>query len=260
MVFIYHGTRGEYSDNILENGLKPRKSTGRSNWSDSDMDSLPNHVYLTDVYGIYFGMCSVDNMKEEPIAVFKINLDMLNEDKLYPDEDFIEQAIRKPELGIKSKGNYSEEDTITQRTKSVRDSIELYKEYWMASLNGIGNISHKGKIPSEAIKSVSVVNAPMSFYMQIDPTITIENYTLIGKNRYKFYNNLIFGKKYTVEDAFIMANFSTVNVDELTNKEKNRLINKFKDAGLFEQQKEQYENLINNDFYTITQNSNYNEN
>jgi hypothetical protein len=128
MPFVYHGTDAEHVDEILENGLQLREATGRSNWSQNNMESLPGHVYLSRLYALYFGLGAVDSW-DEPIAVYEIDLDRIPLDSLYPDEDFIEQGIRNPDIDIENPDIINEEDNIIERTESVRDNIDQYKDY-----------------------------------------------------------------------------------------------------------------------------------
>lgn len=256
MRFVYHGTNAKYVKEILKNGIQTRENTGFSNWSENKMDSIKNHVYLTRLYGLYFGMCAVENLKEESVAVFKIDLDKLNNESLYPDEDYIEQGIRYDGLDVNILQGYDTESSMPTRMECIRNKIENYQSCWFDSLKNLGNISHKGHIPSKAIKSVSIINAPMSFYMDIDPTITIQNAMYAG-NKYHFYNELIFGKEYTAEDVFIALQIPMSYPDNIPDSDKKELIESFKNMGIYEQQKEKYEKIINGNYWTIKENKNY---
>ena len=66
-------------------------------------------VYLTDAYAAYFALSSTNIRRERP-AIIELDLDLLDQSRLYPDEDFIEQALRKRKLGdsndIKKRNRY----------------------------------------------------------------------------------------------------------------------------------------------------------
>jgi len=252
MAFAYHGTNAENVESILKNGLLPRESTGRSNWDKNNMDSIPDHVYLTRLYGIYFGMSTVESLEEESIAVFKIDMDKLDFECIYPDEDYIEQGIRYNGFNIEPPERYNQNESLEERTKNVRDTIESYQPLWIDSFNNLGNISHKGYIPPEAIKSVSVLNAPISFYMNIDPAITIQNALYTG-NKYDFYTNLIFDEEYTVEEALFQMFVPLGAQEDMSESKKEELISMYKQTGQVEQVRE----LLGGDFWSVQQNPNY---
>lgn len=250
MPFIYHGTDASHIDDIFDRGLQPRQSTGRSNWSQDGFESLPGHVYMSRLYAIYFGMGAVDSL-DESIAVYEIDLDRLELDSLYPDEDFIEQAMRNQNVGIGRSELVDYNEGIVERTKSVRENIDEFKEYWNSSLDFFGNISHKGHIPPEAIRRVSIINAPSWFYLLIDPTITIQNAQLVG-NKYEFYTEIIFGKKYTAEEALVHLYFPHADYENFNSE----IINQLKES-ISENQEEQIAQIVSGDYWEVKENPNY---
>lgn len=91
-MILFHGTSTAYKERILREGLRPRCETGISNWSDIHngmVESKPNLVYLTLAYPVYFAMQAT----EEPhdLLILKIEID---EEELYPDEDFLAYALK----------------------------------------------------------------------------------------------------------------------------------------------------------------------
>ncbi len=251
MVFAYHGTDAEFVDEILDSGLKPRQSTGRSNWSENDMESIPNHVYLSRLYGIYFGIAAVDSPMEDPLAVYEIDVSKLSSEDLYPDEDFIEQAIRRGSFGIEPPTDYNHAASLAERTHIIREHIEEYQDEWMQSFTVFGNISHKGKIPSQAISRVSVIDAPSEFIMQIDPTITIENAMLVG-DRYEFYTNLVFDEAVTIDDAFAALNIPQIEIPESFPADNADVMRQH-----VEGQRNAVEDLLQGEFWDVRENPNY---
>lgn len=256
MSFVYHGTSAENMDNILNEGILPRKKTDNSNWSQSEFNSLPKHVYLTDIYGIFFGMCAAE--ETENISIIEIDMDRLDESLLYPDEDFIEQSIRQNTIEPVWEDNNS--ISIVERTRLVRKNISDYKHLWEDSLNGIGNISYKSRIPTEAIRRVSTINredAPNEFFLQIDPTITIQN-ALFAGNKYRFLTEVIFGKEVTVKDVIIGLNFPHINPLDIPDDqldEINSIVHE--DSPIYNQQKPIARKIIEGDFWDVQQNSDY---
>lgn len=201
--WVYHGTDATHTDQILTDGLQPREATGRSNWSDHDMGSIPGHVYLTRLYAGYFGLCAqadeADDSSDdrEPFAVYQIDLQELDGADLFPDEDFIEQAsggrgvladeipVDVPnQLGVPDEG-------IVERTEAIRCDIQAFHLYWRLSLDVMGNISHRGTIPPEAIRQVSIVEPSNQLtWALLDPSISIDNALLTGQ-KYETYTDWI---------------------------------------------------------------------
>jgi len=236
---VYHGTSAENVDDILKNGIQPRENTNKSNWT--DIESISNHVYLTRIYSLYFGMCAVDNLSDENIAIFEVDLNSLDEDLLYPDEDFIEQGIRHSEININPHNSYDKNEDIIQRTKSIRENIRFYDDLWLNSLQSLGNISYNSHIPTNIIRRVAIIDAPPAFLINIDPTITIQN-AMVMSDKYKAYTEFVFNKNLSLEDMFIVDNIPMINIHKLTKDDKKELIN----TPEFKSQISKYKKLVNN--------------
>lgn len=83
-MILFHGTSTEHLPRILKEGLQPRNVTKQaSNWKD-DVESKPDLVYLTTAYPVYFAAAATE--EEYKPVVIKVCVD---EDDLYPDEDFV---------------------------------------------------------------------------------------------------------------------------------------------------------------------------
>lgn len=186
------------------------------------------------------------------LSMMEENTRGLRSSDSHPDEDYIEQGIKYEGLNIDKPEEYNQNTSLEERTKSVRDNIESYKSQWIDSFNNLGNISHKGHIPSEAIKSVSIINAPISFYMNINSMITIQNALFTG-NKYEFYTNLIFDKEYTLEEALLKMYIPMNAQEDIPESKKEELISMHKQTGQVEHVRE----LLNSDFWFVQQNSNY---
>lgn len=193
-MLIYHGTNELVARKAINESLKPRICTGKSNWKHT-IESNPNLIYLTTTYAPFFALsCKKSN---EKFGIIEIDTDFLDVNNLFPDEDFIEQATRheKGILGIK--GN-----TIEQRTKWIRKNIEFFQPFWEKSIKGIGNCAYKGIIAPSAISRISIFNlekcAPMCM-SAMDPSITILNY-YICKQKYQTITKWFMGDKVTLEE------------------------------------------------------------
>lgn len=185
---VYHGTNATSVDSILQQGLKPRQATGKSNWDHNDMESLQGHVYLTDKYAPYFGIVAADNSE---FALVEVDLDRLNSDSIFPDEDFIEQAIRH-DMDIEYPNWLNMDGDMIARTEEVREHIRLFQPYWEVALDVMGNISYHGTIPPEAISRVSVADPPSGLRLAIDPQISIRAAQLTG-GKYEMLTRLLMG-------------------------------------------------------------------
>lgn len=171
---IYHGTDAETARLILEQGILPRSRTGKSQWN---TPSHPEHVYLTRYYAGYFGYQASDG---GPIGIIEVDLDQLDPACLYPDEDFVEQTLRAmgtldPEI--------AGDEFLRARTLAIRHEIEQYQTLWEASLDGLGNVAHRGPIPPSAITRISLYDPDSNPYVtlqMLDPTITLLNAQLAG--------------------------------------------------------------------------------
>ncbi len=188
---LYHGTNAAYLDAILAHGLKPRgKENRRSNW-DHSVKSRAGHVYLTSSYGFYFAHSAVKTAGPNTKGmVIELELTPEDEQKLYPDEDFIAQA---QELGDKS-GNLTRPTLIT-RTRRV--NLEDYKQSWPVSLQHMGNVCFKGTIPASRITRVAIIDvkARMDLVMGYgDNCVSILSYSVM-RPAYEGFINWLFGDK-----------------------------------------------------------------
>lgn len=173
--------------------------TGQSNWKHT-VESNPSLIYLTTAYVPYYALQAVKNLKKEKIAIVEIETDLLDESRLRPDEDFIEQATRRDETnkaGIIGK-------TMYERTQYIRNHIDEFSNSWKLSVEHLGNCAYKGVIKPAAITRVSVVDISKCRAMcfeAIEPTISLMNYKFCGR-QYRMLNKWFMGEKVTVEEWF----------------------------------------------------------
>lgn len=164
---LYHGTTTKHLDSILRNGLHPR-GRRRGNWdryhSRSDM------VYLTTAYAPFFAINSV--AEEEKAVIVEVQTADLNPSALYPDEDFIAQALaHQMQLPL---------DYIHKR---VRRTLHQYQHHTCDSVHALGNAAHKGVIPPEAITRYATIDGKLQsslFWIALDPCISVLNYRFMG--------------------------------------------------------------------------------
>lgn len=187
---VYHGTTPERARAVVDEGILPRERVGHSNWGGQDMQSIADHVYLTEPFAPFYGKAAGDG---SGIGLVEIDLDALNDRCLYPDEDFIEQAIRHEKVDVEYPDEVIDLDgDMAGRTAEIREHVELFQPYWRLSLDVLGNVSYKGAIPSEAITRVVVADPPSDISLQIDPVIQIEA-VQVTKPKYNVFTRLLMG-------------------------------------------------------------------
>lgn len=178
-VHLYHGTSESVLENILANGLRPRKDTGvQGNW---DIQSRSDFVYFTRAYAGYFAALAAKNGERLAIIEAKLNVS-----QLVPDEDYMEQATRTPEVNRAIVSAYQAPQllgTMEERTEWFRDNITSFKDFWSQSLDGLGNAAHQGPVAPIALARVTLFDPksnPSMYFMALDPCITVLNYAIMG--------------------------------------------------------------------------------
>ncbi len=175
---VYHGTSFDRFTEITMNGLAPRGDTP-TNWPDNP--SMSDMVYLTTAYPFYFAECTSAEDGSKPVVI-EINMDHLLWKNLYPDEDFILQAMK-------------EEDRWD--LKDIRNNIDQFRKYYQKSMDHLGNFCYRGVIPRQAMTravTVDYKNRGHLLMEVMDPTISIINYQIVGQ-KYKDLVAWFFGDK-----------------------------------------------------------------
>lgn len=164
---LYHGTTTKNLSSILRSGLRPR-GRRRGNWdryhSRSDM------VYLTTAYAPFFAINSV--AEEEKAVIVEVQTADLNPSDLYPDEDFIAQALA-----------HQMQLPLEYIHKRVRRTLRNYQHHTADSVEALGNAAHKGEIPLGAITRYAEIDGKLQsslFWLGLDPCITPLNYRFLG--------------------------------------------------------------------------------
>ena len=215
---LYHGTTGERLP-ALKEGLRLEKLTGQSNWKHF-VESHPSLVYLTKAYAAYYALQVVRGKK---IAIVEIETNLLDEFKMLPDEDFIEQVTRhdkQNKTGIEGK-------TISERTEYVRNHLEEFSGFWRMSVENLGTCAYEGTIPKTAITRVAVVDISKCGEMcaeALEPIISIMNYRICGP-QFRMLTRWFMGESVTVEEWFRTQSVNPLNY--LPRKERDLALKKF---------------------------------
>ena len=199
---LYHGTTETIARKALKEGLLPRNMTGsEGNWEDNPSSS--HLVYLTEVYAAYFGFCA--RTDGENIGIVEVETDLLNEQSMRPDEDFLEQVNRMgsklPKLLQKELNKCS---SMEERTAWFKIHLGLFKEFWKNSVEGLGNAAHYGSILPKAITKVAIFDPktnPLIFQTAMDPTISILNFRFMA-DKYRAVTSWLMGNEVTVQEFY----------------------------------------------------------
>jgi hypothetical protein len=172
---IYHGTSESAAREALRQGILPREELGnQGNWKHT-VKSNPRMVYLTTAYAPYFAVAAT-NVNRERAAIVQADFGSLDQTRLYPDEDFIEQALEGQKVGRTW--------DINKRTRYIIRHIEEYRENWKLSLENLGNVCFKGPLPAAAITKVVLFDLernPKLIHIAGDPVIHLLNFELLGE-------------------------------------------------------------------------------
>ena len=178
---LYHGTSSKNLNKILEKGIQPRGKR-KSNWK--EYPSRSDMVYLTNAYAPFFAVQSCK--KDEKALVLELDRDSLDASNVYPDEDFIAQAIAQQTNG-----------SIEDVHDAVRDNLEDYQHHTDVSLGNLGNACYKGTVPQNAITRyclIDIKERPDLGMTVLDPSISLLNYKFCG-SRYRSIISWLFGDR-----------------------------------------------------------------
>lgn len=151
-MILSHGTSLEHFDDIVRRGILNRELSG----VDSNFEEYPSamdRVYLSNCYSPYFAM-----MHSSPMIV-EVEID---EDRLYPDEDFLSQVNRDVE-----------------NTLQYRDEVYGFQHLWKESLEHLGTVACVGWIRPDQI--VSIWSFEESLLAVCDPMINLMNHQIMGE-------------------------------------------------------------------------------
>lgn len=157
-------------------------------------------VYLTTAYAPYFAIMSAKAADKGLIV--EVSTAALDADLLYPDEDFIAQALA-----------YKEKRPLEQVHREVWDGIEDYKHHAADSVQGMGNCAHRGPIPAKAITRYAVIDPKLQsqlFWIGLDPSISVLNYRFCGA-KYRSIIAWIFGDREDFDDGMNSATYEMMD-------------------------------------------------
>jgi len=147
-MILYHGTSAYYGRMISEQGFQQ----GHPNWK---VQSKPGFIYLSVAYASFYTMVHPSHNS----ALVKVEVP---DDRLYPDDDFVMYALKKPV--------YTQEEL---------DDIDLedYKHIADASLSYLGNVC--ARIEDVKVLGVHYFDGKKLLWI-CDPSITPINYAIMG--------------------------------------------------------------------------------
>lgn len=161
-MYLFHGTTLESGKLIEKQGFIPDK---KYNWK---IKSKKGFVYLSSAYAPFYAMTAKSKSKIRALVKVEVNTEYL-----YPDDDFIMFALKKPKY--------------TQRELN-KINLEDYKDLWVHSLNYLGNVSTK----PENIKIIGITYFDASKLILVcDPIISPMNYKFMG-NYYRSLTEYIY--------------------------------------------------------------------
>ena len=185
---LYHGTSSRLLQDILAKGIRPRGRRA-GNWT--DYPSRSDMVYLTTAYPLYFAIHAA--RKDEKSLILEIDTNLLDETKLYPDEDFLALVTihHHPEMILSTAHNY------------IRRRLGQWQHLWATSIEGMGNCCYKGIIPPGAITRYCLFDSTRTTIamMGMDPSISILNYTFC-KHKYFGLVAWLFGDQPILPDEW----------------------------------------------------------
>jgi hypothetical protein len=151
---IYHLTRTSNLRSIERNGLRPRGQRKGSFRNDPGLASNPEMVYFA-ASGTTGGYALIDALsratKGVTFTLFRVPLALLDEESLYPDEDFLSQRLGRS----------------VWAPSAMHDDVLEHQHLWRESLrtgshtDAIGgSVAHRGIVPWGTLTAMSPVAVP----------------------------------------------------------------------------------------------------
>lgn len=155
-------------------------------------------VYLSLAYAPYYAVSATPN--GERMALVEVDTQKLEQGRIHPDEDYIEQCLRVATKALKQ--FRLENASLQKRQRFVRRHLDRWKGLWPGCLEHFGNICYKGQVEPSAITRIVVYSAaenPELTFLSMEPTITIQNYKFCG-NQYRTLTKFFIGDEINPED------------------------------------------------------------
>lgn len=178
---LYHGTSSANVSPILQEGLRPRMARP-GNWD--EYPSRQDMVYLTETYAPYFALCASGD--DDDLIILEIDVDRLDKSLLFPDEDFIAQAL-----------SHQTGEPLDSLHQKVRSNLGDYQHHAMDSVKGLGNLCHKGVVPPGAITRYCRIDMKRQgdvSWIACDPCISLMNYRFCA-DKYRSITAWLFGDR-----------------------------------------------------------------
>lgn len=188
-MIIYHGTNTKNLESILKEGIKPRLNK-KSNWDTGIGRSRKDLVYLTTCYAPYYAYSSCK--KDEKGVILKLDIDETKV-KLYPDEEFLFDCLRKNINGRETKEVIKEYNRINPKKHNFINVKTGEKATWQDSLKYLGTVS-ADFIPREMIIGYHIDEPKNRYIFNCDPCINQINFMLCSAQYKKFIESLSFIK------------------------------------------------------------------
>jgi hypothetical protein len=179
---LYHGTTTTKLGSILRRGLQPRGNQRRGNWE--EYPSRPDMVYLTTAYAPYFALNAAEDGAKALIV--EVDTDRLDPGLLYPDEDFVAQCLA-----------YQERRMLREAHDEVLADMEVYRRFYLESVDGMGNVAYRGVVSPQAITRYAIIDPQLQadlMWIALDPCISVVNYRFCG-NKYRSIIAWLFGDR-----------------------------------------------------------------
>lgn len=174
---LYHGTSSGRIERILKDGLLPRSEERVGNWK-GDLESHAGYVYLSTWMPMYYAAQAGE--KDDDFAILKVRV---KERDLYPDEDFIIQALAR-QHGLNAK--------TLRSMKSLK--LGQFKKEALTSLRVLGSVAVKQVRPKDILAHhVVKFDIELWSWMGGDISVSPINYRINGP-RYRHRLELLFAE------------------------------------------------------------------
>jgi len=194
-MILYHGTSIKNADKIMDEGFKDRVDAGIDNWTHT-ISSHKGFVYLTLVYPFYFAQAAAQE-GDKKASIIQVEV---NDEDIYPDEDFLLQAMKSSGANV-----------------DVKD-IREFKHCGMLSLENLGNCAVKfDKIKPLKRKDFKIID----MFAYSDPCISLENFMIMSEYYKELVRRWWNGEDYTTMNQMEFINKSLLAHNERMNKNEN---------------------------------------
>lgn len=176
----HHGTSEKAAEAILKEGLRPRGDR-KSGWSAA---SHAGSVYLTDAYAIHFAAAATDK-GDGRLALVEVDAGLLDQASLHADEDALALAwgMGKVDAGPEANALLGRMDGSGRAEWFAQRLPDWSRDgaNWKWSMKVIGNCTHHGTIPPEAVTGIVLLDREDHWWLRWhDPVVSPQNYRLFG--------------------------------------------------------------------------------